>query len=708
MNAVQAIHLFSAFLLLLVGVIVASRRRFQAYTRPFLLFVFVNLCGILAVAAETSPYPVLWPIGYVLLYGYVAFLPFAWYLMGSRWGLDAGERPRKTAILTPIFLLISVFLFVYFWVTGGIDLTTGEGGWYLDFKEMHFWTAAYLIVCLAAGAYAIEVCYRSSLGLSREKVKRSFFPLLAYALGLLNMASVGMLYGRLSALMMTVTFLLAALVSLPVGRHYTLFYPANHGIILTKRAVYSSIVVVLFGVYFIIIGTIGEMLKKYNLDEGMFYSVVVLILLVLTFMILIVSQALRFRFKGASAGATSFRERGPYAAEWKEFAEEISVTMSLDAIYAQTSELLRRLLKIDHSLFVIKEPAPSENYTLYCGQGIDRGIPGERLNLVSEWLYRLGHPVETATLKEKAPQEAAQIAALERDVPFPIFLLGPFVARQQFLGFWGISAHAGERPLTSPEIAFIEAAANPVALTILGARMTDELVVSREIESFHRFSSFVLHDLKNSVAMLSMLMQNAEKNINNPEFQKEMLRTIGQAVNRQKKIISRLTEEKSESRLSLEEVDLAGLVGKTMERVRLDTIRTITVNVEIDGGVMVIVDPEKIGSVFDNLVMNAIEAMPEGGTLEIRTADSSETGVEAVSFRDTGIGMEQEFIATRLFKPFISTKPYGLGIGMYQSREIVKAHRGRLEVTSEPGKGTEVIVYLPGVGGFGKTRNSHH
>jgi len=228
--------------------------------------------------------------------------------------------------------------------------------------------------------------------------------------------------------------------------------------------------------------------------------------------------------------------------------------------------------------------------------------------------------------------------------------------------------------------------------------MTDELLVSREMESFYRFSSFVLHDLKNSVAMLSMLLQNAEKNISNPDFQKEALLTIGKAVNRQKKIISRLTEEMPDEKLSLEAIDLAELVARTMERVRVETVKSVSTTVAVEAGLEIIVDPDKVGAVFDNLVMNALEAMPEGGTLEVKSIAGQKDGLVGVAFKDSGNGMTQEFISTRLFKPFSSTKPYGLGIGMYQSREIVKAHRGLIEVYSEPGRGTEFIIYLPGEG----------
>jgi len=696
MNLLQQINLFSGCVLAVVMIIVIRKRKFDRYVLPFLFLILINIAGLVAIVLETSYNPALWSTGYYLLFFHVAFLPLAFLWLGGNWGVDTTEFGRSRKRLTLVFAFLSVLFFFYLLVELGIDIGLLQNRWLLDLKKMSVIYSAMLIIGVTLGLYFIENCYRSSLGLARERIRRSFFPLLAYGIGLLAVATVALLFRQVGDWMMTITFFLLAMVTIPASRHYLLFKPGADGIILTRKGIYSSLVVVLVGIYFVIIGAIGEILIKYNLNEGLFYSVVVLSVLVCTFMILLVSQTIRSRIKALSLNQASGRARHFFADEWKEFSEEVSVTLNMEAIYERTNRLLYRLLKINQTIFVIKEPAPSENYTLYIGDGIDRGISGRRLERINEWLYRLGRPVETSTLVEKAEQEGAEYTAFEQDLPFSAFLLVPLIARQQYLGFWAIGPHGTGGDLTSDEISFIEAAANPVALTILGARMTDELVVAREIESFQRISAFVLHDLKNSVGMLSMLLQNAEANMEKPDFQREAILTIGRAVERQKKIISRLTEQKSDDTLHMERVNLRSLVQNTLDRVKLGTVKSISLEMDIAEDCFAMVDTDKVGSVFDNLIMNALEAMPEGGTITICCAPMSDDGLLKVSVSDTGCGMDTEFISTRLFKPFSSTKPHGLGIGMFQSREIIRAHNGRIEVTSVSGEGSTFSLYIPG------------
>ena len=104
-------------------------------------------------------------------------------------------------------------------------------------------------------------------------------------------------------------------------------------------------------------------------------------------------------------------------------------------------------------------------------------------------------------------------------------------------------------------------------------------------------------------------------------------------------------------------------------------------------------DPEQMLKVVTNLVLNATEAVAGRGQVRVET--NPRDGWTVLAVADNGCGMSAEFINRSLFRPFQTTKKSGLGIGMFQSRMIVEAHGGRIEVESEVGKGTVFRVWLP-------------
>jgi len=123
--------------------------------------------------------------------------------------------------------------------------------------------------------------------------------------------------------------------------------------------------------------------------------------------------------------------------------------------------------------------------------------------------------------------------------------------------------------------------------------------------------------------------------------------------------------------------------------------RGIEVEIDADDDVPeVTVVPDRIHQVFLNLILNAIDAMPQGGELNVHVTQTSEPQGVAIIFRDTGGGIPAEMQA-RLFDPFHTTKPEGLGLGLFISRTIVQDHGGDIRVDSAPGEGTTFTIWLP-------------
>jgi signal transduction histidine kinase len=140
-------------------------------------------------------------------------------------------------------------------------------------------------------------------------------------------------------------------------------------------------------------------------------------------------------------------------------------------------------------------------------------------------------------------------------------------------------------------------------------------------------------------------------------------------------------------------VGVAELIGQTLRKYIVPS--SVTVRLVIPAKLPPLrVDSLQIQQVFRNLVSNGVEAMPEGGTLEIRAVENKQDGTVIVSVRDSGIGMAPE-VLTKLFQPLFTTKARGIGLGLMVVKNLAQANGGRVEVQSEPGKGTTFAVILP-------------
>jgi putative PEP-CTERM system histidine kinase len=217
----------------------------------------------------------------------------------------------------------------------------------------------------------------------------------------------------------------------------------------------------------------------------------------------------------------------------------------------------------------------------------------------------------------------------------------------------------------------------------------DALMVARQFESFNRMSTFVVHDLKNLVSQLSLMVANAEKHRDNPEFQRDMVETVELSVQKMKLMLQKLGRSANTERpapLAVDEVVRQAIHNKRGFEPR----PALQVRAQ---GLRVLADRERLERVLGHLVQNAIEATPRDGKVTIEVGRRE--GLALVSIRDTGVGMDEEFIRERLFRPFESTKAAGMGIGAFESREYIQELGGRLEVSSTPQVGTTFDVLLP-------------
>ncbi|HTV02671.1 MAG TPA: XrtA/PEP-CTERM system histidine kinase PrsK [Luteitalea sp.] len=246
-------------------------------------------------------------------------------------------------------------------------------------------------------------------------------------------------------------------------------------------------------------------------------------------------------------------------------------------------------------------------------------------------------------------------------------------------------------PYSLEERELLNSIASQMTSTLLNLRLGDEVARARELEAFRTMSAFFVHDLKNAAASLNLMLKNLPVHFDDPAFRADALRGIGNTARRIDEMITRLGAVRQAPRLTRHRTDPTELVADVTEG--LVPMPGIIIDKDLQPVPPVLLDREQIASVVTNLLLNARDAVGAAGRITVQTAHVDDRVLLVVA--DDGCGMTRTFLRDGLFRPFQSTKSKGLGIGMFQSRLVVEAHGGSIQVDSEVGKGTTVRVMLP-------------
>lgn len=216
--------------------------------------------------------------------------------------------------------------------------------------------------------------------------------------------------------------------------------------------------------------------------------------------------------------------------------------------------------------------------------------------------------------------------------------------------------------------------------------------LKRKLEGMNEVSRMVAHDLRNPLSGIRnaafVLKKRYGQKIGDDEV--AMLKIINDCVVYSDKVVQDLLDYSCEMKLDKIKIDARRLVDDALSKFVLPT--NVKLVNDVSDKLFVNVDPRRIERVFTNLIGNALDAMPNGGTLRMRSKKVMDR-VE-IEFSDTGVGMSM-LVLEKLWVPFFTTKAKGLGIGLSICKRIVDAHCGKIEVKSVEGKGTSFSVFLP-------------
>jgi putative PEP-CTERM system histidine kinase len=267
----------------------------------------------------------------------------------------------------------------------------------------------------------------------------------------------------------------------------------------------------------------------------------------------------------------------------------------------------------------------------------------------------------------------------------------PMVVGQELVGIMILGDRVGGAPFSWQDFDLLKCIGDQIAAGLLNARLSQKLLQAKELEAFQTMSAFFVHDLKNTANTLNLMLQNLPVHFDDPAFRADALRGVGKTVAHINHLIGRLSSIRHELQIKQVEGDLNEVVAKALSG--WEEVAGIQLVKDLHPLPPAPFDPEQMLKVAINLIFNAREAVSREGRVVIQTSVFNQWAVLAVS--DNGSGMTPEFMERSLFRAFQTTKKNGLGIGMFQSKMIVEAHKGRIEVESEPGKGSTFRVFLP-------------
>jgi signal transduction histidine kinase len=229
-------------------------------------------------------------------------------------------------------------------------------------------------------------------------------------------------------------------------------------------------------------------------------------------------------------------------------------------------------------------------------------------------------------------------------------------------------------------------------------KRNEQILQSEKLASLGTLTSGVAHELNNPLNNISTSIQILLEEINetNPEFKEELLRESEKQVERARDTVKALLEFSREGYFSPQFVHVENLIYQTLKLIKGEVPPSVKINLDVPEDIEANLDPRQIQHVLINLILNAVQAMEEGGAITIRASQQENNGKFCLQVQDTGMGISEEDLP-KIFDPFFTTKEVGKGSGLGLSvcHGIVEQQGGRIEVSSAPGKGTTFSVFLP-------------
>lgn len=460
-------------------------------------------------------------------------------------------------------------------------------------------------------------------------------------------------------------------------------------VFVSRDIVLSTTAILVGGLYLVFIASAGYYLREFGGNWGQIIQVAFIALAIVLLFAVLFSRQLRSQAR-VFLGKHFYRNKYDYRVEWLRLTDKLSGDFEHDERYIAAIEAMANTIEARAGmLWLQNDQSVYTNVASWNAPRVDKKIDKddpliqffEDKGFIINITEIASHPDEYGGLK--LPR---WVSALKRS-----WLMVPLFGSTSVIGFVVLANPLVTRSINWEDRDFLSSAAKQVTSYLMVILTSDALAQAKQFEVFTRLSAYMVHDLKNIAAGLELISSNAKKHSNNPSFIKDAFDTVDNAAADIKRLLEQLRNRHVETEKRIK-VDVNEVLTKVIESkqqclpppVIKETSMSCYANVE----------KGRLANVLAHLIDNAQQATNDNGTIEVKLISRGSTIV--IEIKDSGIGMDADFIRQRLFKPFDTTKGNaGMGIGMYESREFIRRLGGEVHVNSEPGKGTTISLHIP-------------
>ncbi|MDH5764942.1 MAG: PEP-CTERM system histidine kinase PrsK [Gammaproteobacteria bacterium] len=457
----------------------------------------------------------------------------------------------------------------------------------------------------------------------------------------------------------------------------------SRDIVLNSTAIFAG------GIYLLLMSGAGYYLREFGGTWGRVAQVLFFALAVVLLVTVMLSSQLRARIKVFLA-KHFYKNKYDYRVEWLRLTEKLDQNRHSQDRYKVTIEALAQIVDgRAGSLWICEESGNYINVAAWQVKQIEEVESGKG-NLVSYFIDR-GFIINISEL-DLRPDEYKGLRLPEWLIKIERpWLIVPLQGSDSVIGFIVLAKPLVNRAINWEDRDLLNAAAKQVASYLTALMTSEALTQAKQFEVFSRLSAYMVHDLKNIASELEMVSRNSKKHMSNPEFIEDAFDTVDNAA----VDINRLLDQLRNKRTQAEKKSVIDLVGMLRDVIDKKMEHSPQPRLEISEEVYcVVAEKNRLSNVLAHLIDNAQQATEDDGSIDIRIF--TDENMHVIEIKDTGHGMDDNFIRERLFKPFDTTKGNaGMGIGMHESRELIRELGGDIRVQSKVGAGSTISLYIP-------------